>query len=230
MPVATPPQPTNTVILPPPNAPFVTADGKIERAWYLSLRQIISSIGGFSTTSVSNSDLQQLTDENLDIATADLPSITTRLSSLESLVADIDLQNIPSLQDVTDALSLAYTDLDDATLLAAPMINVVANKLTDTTSANATLTTDAALTVPLNVGRYNFELFLGFYEATLGTGGFQFDLNAGNAVIGAILYGMEGFATAALAVAAATAITTVQSSATIARQRPLRRGIWPKVN
>jgi len=377
---------TNAIILPPPSSPFTTEDNKIERDWYLCLRQIISSIGGFSNTTVSNSDLQQLTDENLDIATADLPVINSRLTDLETEVSDWDLQNIPSIQDVADSLNLAYAALDDAIFYpalslaasafanptalvgltavngaastamrsdASPPIDtsisptwtgnhthtptsgvgvtinaatgsqgwvvnqasgtagglikaaatfpalfniagngnaaaagfimsqdatsagifnnlsaqpirfkintvfywdlgitgglyadsatgadkglgtvnstgyfvngvpiggsLIASKPSDTTSGNATLTADAALTTAsLAVGTYTFELFLAFYEVVLGTGGFQFDLNAGSATIGAIVYGLTGFATASLANAAATSITTVQSSATIA--------------
>jgi hypothetical protein len=94
----------------------------------------------------------------------------------------------------------------------------LANKKTgDTTSGNATLTADAALTVTVNeTGYYKVEVFLGFYEATLGTGGFQFDLNAGSATVGGILLGLDGFATAALANAAITSITTVTAAATVA--------------
>lgn len=94
----------------------------------------------------------------------------------------------------------------------------LANKKTaDTTSANATLTADAALTVTCNeTGYYKIEVFLGFYEATLGTGGFQFDLNAGSATVGGIMLGLDGFSTAALANAAVTSITTATASATVA--------------
>jgi hypothetical protein len=110
-------------------------------------------------------------------------------------------------------------------LPASPLVSTttqsftgLANKKTaDTTSGNATLTADAALTVTCNeTGYYKVEVFLSFYEATLGTGGFQFDLNAGSATVGGILLGLDGFSTAALTNAAITSITTVTAATSIA--------------
>jgi hypothetical protein len=94
----------------------------------------------------------------------------------------------------------------------------LANKKTsDTTSGNAVLAADAALTVTVNeTGYYKLELFLGFYEATLGTGGFQFDLNAGSATVGGVMFGLDGFTTAALVNAAVTSISTATTAASIA--------------
>jgi hypothetical protein len=90
-------------------------------------------------------------------------------------------------------------------------------KTSDSTSGSATLTADAALTVTCNeTGYYQIEIFLAFYEAVLGTGGFQFDLNAGSATLGAILFGSDGFTTAAIANSAATSAATATQYNTVA--------------
>lgn len=113
------PTDTNTVapgiiLLPPPTMPLITKDLKIERAWYLCLRQIISQIGGFSAPPLSVSDLQLLTDQDIDIATSDLQGLTSRLDSLSALTGNTDGLPGPSIQDVQDALLLAETALDYA--------------------------------------------------------------------------------------------------------------------
>jgi hypothetical protein len=87
----------------------------------------------------------------------------------------------------------------------------------DTTSSSNALTADTQLTLTFNeVGKYAIEIFLPFYEATLGTGGFQFDLNSGSATIGGIVYGLDGFVTGAIANAAVTSVATATSAATVA--------------
>jgi hypothetical protein len=128
-------------------------------------------------------------------------------------------------QSITPTWSGAHLFQSTIGATGSPLVATVtqavtglANKKTgDTTSGNATLTADAALTVTVNeTGYYKVDVFLGFYEAVLGTGGFQFDLNAGSATVGGILLGLDGFATAALANAAITSITTVTAAATVA--------------
>jgi hypothetical protein len=87
----------------------------------------------------------------------------------------------------------------------------------DTTAVSSTLTADAQLTLTFTqTGKYVFEVFLPFYEATLGTGGFQFDLGSGTATVGGIVYGLTGFVTAAVTNAAITSATTATSASSIA--------------
>jgi hypothetical protein len=83
------------------------------------------------------------------------------------------------------------------------------------TSIVATLATDASLTVTCPVGWYDVEAFLVFFEATLGTGGFQFDFNGGTAVIANPAFAVNGFSTAAFSNAATTSISTATSIATV---------------
>lgn len=84
------------------------------------------------------------------------------------------------------------------------------------TSANATLTADAALTVTCNeTGWYDVEAYLVFFEATSGAGGFQFDFNAGGGTIANASFAVNGFSTAAFSNAAVTSISTATSIATI---------------
>lgn len=93
----------------------------------------------------------------------------------------------------------------------------LANKKTAlSTAASAVLTSDAALTVTCNeTGWYDVEAFLVFYEATLGSGGFQFDFNAGSATIANPVFGVNGFVTAAVANAAITSISTATGFGTV---------------
>lgn len=86
------------------------------------------------------------------------------------------------------------------------------------TSANATLTTDAALTVTVNeVGWYAIKVFLPCFEATSGAGGFQFDLNGGSATIVAIVAAVPSWATIAnsiTSIATAVSFGTINTSST----------------
>jgi hypothetical protein len=104
---------------------------------------------------------------------------------------------------------------------AAPLTpvqtGVAAFRSADTTAVSSTLTADAQLTLTFTqTGKYAFEVFLPFYEATLGTGGFQFDLGSGTATVGGIVYGLTGFVTAAVTNAAITSATTATSASSIA--------------
>jgi len=93
---------------------------------------------------------------------------------------------------------------------------VSAFKTGDTTSTSTTLTNDADLQLTVVTGTYNLEAFLAFYEAVLGTGGFQFDLAGGSATVGSILWGADGYVTAVAGNPAATAANTAQSYGTVA--------------
>lgn len=84
-----------------------------------------------------------------------------------------------------------------------------------TSSSNA-LAADAALTVTCNeTGWYDVEAFLVFFEATLGTGGFQFDFNAGGSTIANSVFAVNGFVTASIANAAITSISTATGFGTV---------------
>jgi hypothetical protein len=92
---------------------------------------------------------------------------------------------------------------------------LVALKTTSGTATNATPATDAALTVTFNeTGWYFVEIWLAFYEATSGAGGFQFNfLNGGTAGFASLVYSVEGFSTAAIALAAAIASSSTSVTA-----------------
>jgi hypothetical protein len=71
---------------------------------------------------------------------------------------------------------------------------LAAFKTPTSTSGNATLTIDNSLILTFNeTGRYQFELFLIFYETTGSTGGFQFDLGANTAITANIGYSVYGW-------------------------------------
>lgn len=94
---------------------------------------------------------------------------------------------------------------------------VCAYKTSDTTSASNALTADAALTLTINeTGKYAIEIWLPFFEATVGTGGFQFDLGSGTAVVANLVMGVDGFSTASVINAGVTSTTTATSAASIA--------------
>lgn len=172
--------------------------------------------------------------------------ITVPETSVENLVDDLAAKVPNTRQVLSGtglsgggALSvdrtLSFADIANNTLLgnvagsAAPPISltyaqvlalmgqVTAVKGTDTTITSSTaLTADPHLAVTVETASYAFELFLAFYEVTLGTGGFQFDVASGTATISSILWAAEGYLTAAVANPAATSATTTQNYATIA--------------
>jgi hypothetical protein len=91
-------------------------------------------------------------------------------------------------------------------------------KATSTISTGTALTADASLTVTCNeTGWYDANVYLSFVEATLGTGGFQFDFAGGSAVFGTGTFniGVSGFSTVAVTNAAITSSATATSFATI---------------
>ncbi len=101
--------------------------------------------------------------------------------------------------------------------LPAGTTPVTAYRSADTTSSSNALTADAQLTLTFaQTGKYAIEIFLPFYEATLGTGGFQFDLNSGTATVGGIVFGLDGFVTGAIANAAVTSVATATSASSVA--------------
>lgn len=81
--------------------------------------------------------------------------------------------------------------------------------------SNTALANDSDLIVSVVPGTYNLTAFLAFYEATLGTGGFQFDFGQGTATVASILFSADGYGTAVLAAAAATSATTAQQVAAV---------------
>lgn len=90
-------------------------------------------------------------------------------------------------------------------------------RASDNTAANNTLTADAQLTLTFNeTGKYQFEIFLPFYQAVAGTAGFQFDLNSGTATVAAIVFNASGWSTAAVSFVGATTVSTATAMATIA--------------
>ena len=157
--------PSNLIMLPPPSMPLVTSDNKIERAWYLCLRQVIAQLGGFTAPPISTDDLQQLTDDGFDIASVDAEVLRARIASIEALNVDSDLQNYPSIQDVADALTLANVALDEVdnavvTGLANPLAKVGLTAVIGT--AQTAMRSDAAPPIdqgiaPIWTGKHAFN-------------------------------------------------------------------------
>lgn len=121
-------------------------------------------------------------------------------------------------QYASDGTSLTAAILKTAT---GVFTGVGAYKTADTTANSASLAADSDLTLTINeAGHYRIEIELSFYEATLGSGGFQFDLNSGTATLGSFFLNVIGFGTALFgnagitAVATATGIGTVVTSST----------------
>jgi Collagen triple helix repeat (20 copies) len=93
----------------------------------------------------------------------------------------------------------------------------LANFLSAATTRNSvTLSAEAGLTVTCNeTGWYAVDCFLEFFEATAGTGGIQWDFNAGSATIANPSFAVNGFSTAAFSNAGITSISTATGIATI---------------
>jgi hypothetical protein len=104
----------SVILLPPPTMPLITKDMKIERAWYLCLRQIIAQLGGFTAPPLSVTDLQELTDQNLDLATVDVAALPALIQSMQSVALDSDLSEAPTKQETADAMLIAMNALDNA--------------------------------------------------------------------------------------------------------------------
>jgi len=97
------------------------------------------------------------------------------------------------------------------------LTGLAAVKTSSTTASNNTLTTDAALTLTFNeLGWYQIEIWLPFFEGTLGTGGFQADfLNGGTSSYGTVNWSYSGFGTAAIASTAAQVTSGAISVSTV---------------
>lgn len=93
---------------------------------------------------------------------------------------------------------------------------IAAVKSSSTNASNNTLTTDSALTLTFNeTGYYEVEVWLAFYEASVGTGGFQFNLaGGGTAAYGTVNFSVEGYGNGAIALAPAITSTSTAISAT----------------
>lgn len=146
--------------------------------------------------------------------------VTTPAKYLRILSGNFEIVN-----NAYSAVVLRVTDSGALNLPTSPAAAAITNALTgiaafkpsDTTAANNTLTADATLSLTFNeTGKYAFELWLPFFEATLGTGGFQFDLNSGTATVGAIVYGVDGFSTASVINAGITSVATATSAGSVA--------------
>lgn len=87
----------------------------------------------------------------------------------------------------------------------------------NTASVAGTLTNEANLSITLpETGTYQIDGYLSFYEATLGTGGFQFDLAGGTVGITWINWAADGYVTSVVGNPAALATNIAQSYATVA--------------
>lgn len=118
------------------------------------------------------------------------------------------ITNAGAVQIPTSPLSATVTQA---------MTGLAAFKPTATTSANNTLTSDAALTITFNeTGWYEVEIWLPVFEATSGAGGFQFNfLNGGTAGFANVTWTALAFGTALVARSALTSPATVISAATV---------------
>lgn len=112
--------------------------------------------------------------------------------------------DVPAL---TTALSKSATNV---------YTGVGAYRTADTTANSATLAADSDLTLTFNeTGHYKISIELSFYEATAGTGGFQFDLNSGTATIGSFFLDVIGFGTALFGNAGITSVATATGVGTV---------------
>jgi hypothetical protein len=116
----------------------------------------------------------------------------------------------------TGALQSPSTPVSAA--LTTVFTGLAAFKATPTTSSSSALATDASLTITFNeLGWYVVEIWLPFYEATSGLGGFQANfLNGGTAGFANLSYSVEGFGTSAIALASGQTSSAVAFSATAA--------------
>lgn len=94
------------------------------------------------------------------------------------------------------------------------MTGLCAFKSSATTAANNTLTADPALQVTFNeTGNYAFEIYLPFFEATSGAGGFQFNVNGGTCGFGFFIYNQVcAYTTAAQGAGPSITSTSVANS------------------
>lgn len=98
--------------------------------------------------------------------------------------------------------------------LSKLMVNA-ASKSVDVSDITGTFAADADLIVSVDADKYTFEVFLSFYETTLGTGGFKFDLSSGTAPVSEILWSASGFDVAGVSTAANVSASTSQSYGTV---------------
>jgi hypothetical protein len=121
--------------------------------------------------------------------------------------------------DATGNVAVAASPLSKS--VTQVYTGVAGYRTADATANSATLTADTDLTLTFNeTGHYKIEIELSFYEATLGSGGFQFDLNSGTATLGTFWLNVSGYGTALFgnagitSAATATGVGTVVTSST----------------
>lgn len=116
--------------------------------------------------------------------------------------------------DSAPAIDLSAAPLTKATTRAHT--GLAGYRTADATSANATLTADTDLTITFNeTGHFALDIYLAFYEATVSTGGFKFDLNGGGATVATLNLGGTGFITTTTANAAVTSLAASTGFGTI---------------
>lgn len=118
--------PSTLINLPPPNSPLTQSGELINESWYQMLQRLINSVDGF-TGIISTDDLQILADQDEDIEGADAASLAARLAAAEALIQDYQENPQASIQDVQDALLLAYVALEsqDQSGNGAPDFDVI---------------------------------------------------------------------------------------------------------
>lgn len=104
---------SNPIYFAPYQVPLVEpSNGLMSRPWYLFFQALFNRVGGSSGP--SNDDLEQLATENLDISTVDAAGTAAQIQSAQMSALDADLSDVPSRQDVADALTLVMAALDQA--------------------------------------------------------------------------------------------------------------------
>lgn len=116
--------------------------------------------------------------------------------------------------DATGNVAAATSPLSKS--ITQVFTGVAGYRTADTTANSATLAADTDLTLTVNeTGHYKIDIELSFYEATLGSGGFQFDLNSGTATIGTFWLNVIGFGTALFGNAGITSVATATGIGTV---------------
>jgi len=223
----------SSLVAPRYESPVIYSDtGRMSREWYQFLVNLAKAIGA-SPTSTDDTRLTLEMDEAVesgesqatDLSLTEEVLTTTDLSEIQTLLACLDEDPIlvrftaqrDGLVPASGGGTTTYLRADGSFAAPAVLGRLDAFKATDQTiTSSTTLTNDADLSVPVAASTYDFEIFLAFYEVTLGTGGFQFDLAGGSSTVASILWGADGYVTAVAGNPAATAANTAQSYGSVA--------------